>query len=117
YAGFTEAVIHERDVAEVIARALLDDSLLGRTIPVTGPEALRLDQMVPIVGEVLGRPLRYQEIPVEVAAQGMIRNGLDERFVHALLARYERETRRPAMVTDDVEKILGRPARTFAAWV
>jgi uncharacterized protein YbjT (DUF2867 family) len=117
HAGFAEAVIHERDVAEVIAQALLDDSLVGRRIPITGPEALRLDEMVPIIGSVLGRPLRFQEVPAEAAAQGMIRNGLDERFVRALMARYQRETQRPATVTDDVGKILGRPARTFATWV
>jgi uncharacterized protein YbjT (DUF2867 family) len=117
YAGFAEAVIHERDVAEVIAQALLDDSLVGRRIAISGPEALRLDQMVPIIGSVLGRPLRFQEVPAEMAAQGMIRNGLDERFVRALMVRYQRETQRPATVTDEVEKILGRRARTFATWV
>lgn len=117
YAGFTEAVIHQRDIAEVIARALLDDALVGRRITITGPQALRLDELVSIIGEVIGRPLRFQEVPAEMAAQGMIRNGLDERFVHALLARYERESHRPAAVTDEVEQILGRPARTFATWV
>ncbi|GAA4736856.1 SDR family oxidoreductase [Phytohabitans rumicis] len=117
YAGFAEAVIHERDVAEVIARALLDDSLVGRRIPITGPKALRLDQMVPIIGSVLGRPLLFQEVPAELAAQGMIRNGLDEGFVRALMARYQREMQRSATVTDEVEKVLGRPARTFATWV
>jgi uncharacterized protein YbjT (DUF2867 family) len=117
YAGFAEAVIHERDVAEVIAHALLDNSLLGRRIPITGPEALRLDEMVPIVGAVIGRPLLFQEIPAGIAAQAMTRNGLDARFVDALMARYEREMRRPATVTGDVERILGRPARTFATWV
>ncbi|WP_173079789.1 NAD(P)H-binding protein [Phytohabitans rumicis] len=117
YPGFAEAVIHERDVAEVIARALLDDSLLGRKIPITGPEALRLDELVPIIGEVIGRPLRFQEVPAEMAAQAMTRNGLDAGFVQALMARYQRETQRPATVTDEVAKILGRPARTFADWV
>jgi uncharacterized protein YbjT (DUF2867 family) len=117
YAGFAEAVIHERDVSEVIARTLLDGSIVNRAIPITGPEALRLDQLVPIIGSVLGRPLRFEEVPAEMAEQGMIRNGLDERFVRALMARYQREMQRPATVTDEVEKILGRPARTFATWV
>jgi uncharacterized protein YbjT (DUF2867 family) len=117
YGQFTEAVIHERDVAEVIAQALQDDRLIGRRIPVTGPEALRLDELVPIIAEVIGRPLRFQEVPAELAAQAMIRNGLDERFVRALMARYQRETGQPATVTDEVEKVLGRPARTFATWV
>ncbi|MFF2551291.1 SDR family oxidoreductase [Nocardia sp. NPDC058058] len=116
YGGFAEAVIHERDVAELIARALLDDSLLGRKIAITGPEALRLDAMVPILGAAIGRPLHFQEVPPEMAAQGMIRNGLDERFVHTLLARYHRELNRPATVTTEIESILGHPARTFATW-
>ncbi|MGW0252457.1 SDR family oxidoreductase [Nocardia goodfellowii] len=116
YAGFAEAVIDERDVAEVIARALVDDTLLGRTIPLTGPEALRLDDMVAILGTALGRPLRFEEVPADVAAQGMVRAGLDERFVQALLARYRREMDRPAIVTTEVATILGRPARTFATW-
>jgi hypothetical protein len=33
------------------------------------------------------------------------------------MARYERGAGRPAEVTDQVERILGRPARTFAEWV
>ncbi|MCJ0875723.1 NAD(P)H-binding protein [Streptomyces sp. AP-93] len=117
YGGFAEAVIHERDVAEVTARALMDDSLLGRRIPITGPEALRPDEMLPIIGAAIDRPLRFQEVPAEMAARGMIRNGLDERFVQALMARYEREMARPATVTAEVEAILGRPARPFTAWV
>ncbi|WP_067702998.1 SDR family oxidoreductase [Nocardia jejuensis] len=117
FPGFAEAVIHERDVAEVIARALLgDDALLGRRIEVTGPEALRFDEMVPILGAVIGRPLRYQEVPAELATEAMIRNGLDENFAHALVARFERESTRPATVSTEVEAILGRPALTFAEW-
>ncbi|MEU0544969.1 NAD(P)H-binding protein [Nocardia sp. NPDC005978] len=117
YGGFAEAVIHERDVAAVIARALLDDALLGRRMSITGPEALRLDEMVPIIGAAIGRPLRFQEVPAEAAAQAMIRNGLGEQFVRALMARYRREMERPATVTTEVETILGRPARGFADWV
>jgi uncharacterized protein YbjT (DUF2867 family) len=117
YGGFAEAVIHERDVAEVIARALLDDTLLGRRIPITGPEPLRLDEMVPIIGAVIGRPLRFQEIPAATAIEAITRNGVDEGFVRALMARYERGMRQPATVAGEVEKILGRPARSFATWV
>jgi hypothetical protein len=37
--------------------------------------------------------------------------------VEALLARYAREVGQPAPVTGEVERILGRPARTYAEWV
>jgi hypothetical protein len=52
--------------------------------------------MVAIIGEVLGRPLRYQEVPPEAAGQGMTASGLPEPFVQALMARYAREASEPA---------------------
>jgi hypothetical protein len=33
------------------------------------------------------------------------------------MARYAREVSQPAPVTGEVERILGRPARTYAQWV
>ncbi|MFI6773165.1 SDR family oxidoreductase [Nocardia sp. NPDC050412] len=117
FAEFAEPLIHEWDVADVIARAMVDDALLGRTIPITGPEALRMDQLVAIIGETLDRPLGFQEVPSEMAAKGMIAHGLDKRFVDALMARYAREIKQPLTVTSNVEDILGRPALPFATWV
>jgi hypothetical protein len=66
---------------------------------------------------VLGRSLRYQELPPEVVRQGMVQQGIPEAFVEALMARYPREVGQPAPVTGEVERILGRPARTYAEWV
>ncbi|MBF6338214.1 NAD(P)H-binding protein [Nocardia abscessus] len=117
YASFAEAVIHEQDVADVLARAMWDETLLGRRIPVTGPEAVTLRQMVAAIGEALGRPLRYQEIPADIAARRMIEHGLGEGFVHALLDRYARELERTPMVTGEVAVVLGRPPRPFTTWV
>jgi uncharacterized protein YbjT (DUF2867 family) len=117
YATFAEAPIHERDLAAVIAWALLDDHLLGQRISVTGPQSLTHEQMVTTIGEVIGRPLRYQEISPEIARQGMVQQGFPEPFVAALLARYARGVGQPAPTTGEVEQILGRPARTYAEWV
>jgi hypothetical protein len=66
--------------------------------------------MVAIIGEVLGRPLRYQEIAPGVATQGMVAHGFPDPFVQALMARYARDVRQPAPVTGEVERALGRPA-------
>jgi uncharacterized protein YbjT (DUF2867 family) len=117
YASFAEALIHERDLAGVGARALLTDALVGRRPVLTGPQSLTHQQMVAIIGEVLGRPLRYQEIPTAVAMRGMVQHGLHEPFVEALMARYARGVGQAAPVTGEVERILGRPARTYARWV
>jgi uncharacterized protein YbjT (DUF2867 family) len=117
YATFAEAPIHERDLAEVGARALLTDELVGRRLELTGPQSLTHEQMVATIGGVIGRPLRYQEIPPEAAKQGMVQHGFPEPFVEALMARYARDVGQPAPTTGEVEKILGQPARTYAEWV
>jgi uncharacterized protein YbjT (DUF2867 family) len=117
YAAFAESEIDPRDLAEVAARALLTDDLVGRRLQLTGPQSLTHEEMVATIGSVIGRSLRYQEVPPEAARQGMVANGLPEPFVEALMARYARGVGQAAPVTGEVEKILGRPAHTYAEWV
>jgi uncharacterized protein YbjT (DUF2867 family) len=117
YADFAEAPLDERDLAEVIAHALTTDTLDGRRVEVTGPRSHTHDELVAIIGDVLGRPLRYQEIPPEQAIAHFVRAGLPEPFAHALMARYARGAGLPATVTGEVDKILRRPARTYPDWV
>ena len=118
HAGFEESPIHEHDLAEVAAHALLTDDLLGRRPVLTGPESLSHQRMVAIIGEVLGRPLRFEEVPADVAARGMLQRGFPEPFVRALMARFAAHLDRPQFPpTDEVARILGRPPRGFADWV
>jgi uncharacterized protein YbjT (DUF2867 family) len=113
YAGFAEALVHEKDVAETIARALQDEAFTGRYVPVAGPQNLTHAQAVAAIGRAIGRPLRYEEIPAEVAAQGMVRSGgLPEPFVRALMARYARGEGTPAQGIG----VSGPPRRPFAQW-
>ncbi|MFE3450057.1 NAD(P)H-binding protein [Nonomuraea sp. NPDC059194] len=116
YAGFAETPIDERDLAAVAAHALLTDDLVNQRTYLTGPQALTHAQMVEIIGRTIGRPLSYTEVPPEAAAQGLIARGIPEPFVTALMARYARDLGKSPRVTDDVARILGRPAHTFASW-
>ncbi|WP_152691119.1 NAD(P)H-binding protein [Jiangella alkaliphila] len=117
YPDVSESPIHEHDIASVAVHALLTDDLVGRRVELTGPQTLTHAEMVGVIGDVLGRPLRYEELDPGVAAERMVAHGLPEPFVTALLARYARiaGTRQPP--SDDVEKVLGRPAVAFAQWV
>ncbi|NUT46353.1 MAG: NAD(P)H-binding protein [Saccharothrix sp.] len=116
HADFAEAPLDERDLAEVLAHALTTDTLDGRRVELTGPASHTHREMVAIIGDALGRPLRHQEIPPDQAGEHLIRAGLPPAFVHALMARYARGAGLPATVTDEVHRILGRPARTLARW-
>jgi uncharacterized protein YbjT (DUF2867 family) len=114
YATASTAPIIDRDISAVAAKALLTDGLVGRKIPMTGPQAFTNTEMVEIIGSVLGRPLRYQEIPAEMVRQRFIGLGFSAEFADAYIAFLEATVEKPALVTHEVEKILGRPAETFA---
>jgi uncharacterized protein YbjT (DUF2867 family) len=117
YPTFAEAPIHEQDVAGIAARAMLTDELVGRKLQLTGPQALTQEQMITIVGEVLGRPLRFQQIPPQIARQHMIEAGFAPALADTLLTWWARGADRTALVTNEVQQILGSPARPYASWV
>jgi uncharacterized protein YbjT (DUF2867 family) len=85
YAGATSAPIHERDLAEVAARALLTDDLLGARPSLTGPDSLTQAKMVETIGGAIGRPLRYTEIPREAALGHMVERGFPEPIANTML--------------------------------
>ncbi|WP_026932037.1 NAD(P)H-binding protein [Glycomyces tenuis] len=116
FPDFTEAAIDPRDVAEVAARALTDDDLLGTKPVLTGPEAISHTEMVTALAEATGRPLRYRAIgPVEAVAQ-IAAMGLPPELAASFIARYAAFDGRPATVTGEVERLLGRPARSYRDW-
>ena len=117
YAAASSAPIVESDISAVAARALLTDELVGQRIPLTGPQALTNSELAEVIGAVLGRPLRYQEAPPDVVRQRFIGLGFPAEFADAYVAMLAQTLDKPALVTSDVEKILGRPALSFADWV
>lgn len=117
YAAASTAPIIESDIAAVAARALLTDELVGQRIPLTGPQAFTNSELVGVIGAELGRPLQYREVPAEVVRQRFIDLGFGAEFADAYNAMLAETLDKPALVTHDVEKILGRPALTFAQWL
>lgn len=117
YAGSADAPIHEREVAAVAARALLDADLDGEVIEMTGPESLTRAQMVETIGRVIGRPIRFEEIPPAAARQAMVERGMAADRVDLALSMMARSVGRPAILADGVERMLNRRPASFAEWV
>ena len=117
YAAASTAPIVESDIAAVAARALLTDELVGQRIPLTGPQAFTNEELVDVIGAVLGRRLQYREIPADVVRQRFIGLGFGAEFADAYTSMLAETLDKPALVTHDVEKILGRTATPFAHWV
>ncbi|CDO86006.1 nucleoside-diphosphate sugar epimerase [Mycobacterium triplex] len=117
YAAASTAPIVESDIAAVAARALLTDDLVAQRVPLTGPQSLTNSELVGVIGAVLGRPLQYREIPAEAVRQRFIDLGFGAEFGDAYTAMLAETLDHPALVTHDVEKILGRAPQSFAQWV
>ncbi|WP_262700436.1 MULTISPECIES: NAD(P)H-binding protein [Streptomyces] len=117
YAGAQMALIHEADMGEVCARALLADDLVGKAPELTGPESLSFADQVRVIGEAIGRPLRYEEIPHEAARERMSGGFVTPEMADSLLRVFAELVDRPQEISPEVERITGRPGRTFAQWV
>jgi uncharacterized protein YbjT (DUF2867 family) len=117
YASASTAPIVESDIAAVAAQTLLTDELVGQKIPLTGPAAFTNPELVEIIGSALDRPLRYQEVAPESVRERFISVGFAAEFADAYIAFLAATADKPALVTHEVEKILGRPAQSFAHWV
>jgi uncharacterized protein YbjT (DUF2867 family) len=117
YAAASSAPIVEADIAAVAAQALLTDDFVGQQIPLTGPQALTNAELVEVIGTVLRRPLRYAEVPPDAVRQRFIDIGLGAEFADAYTSMLAGAVDNPALVTREVEKIIGRPATPFARWV
>ena len=116
YTRASVSAVHERDVAAVAARVLVDGGHAGRVYDLTGPSSLTAAEQVRTLGEALGRPLVVEDVdPAPVQAQ--LSRFMDGEFVAALFGLMAEAVGKPAPVNDVVEQITGRPARTYATWV
>ncbi|CAO5241991.1 NAD(P)H-binding protein [Frankia sp. AgKG'84/4] len=113
------APIHERDIAAVSVLALLQPGHEGASYPLTGPESLTRRDQLDLIGQAAGRPVRLAEIsPDQARAEMLARFGGpgSAGIVDALLGYQRDQVGVPAQVTDTVQAVTGRPARTFATW-
>jgi uncharacterized protein YbjT (DUF2867 family) len=75
-----------RDIAAVAARLLLDPSWSGQdSVPVLGPEDLSFNDMAQIMSEVLGKPVRFQQIPFAAYRAQLIERGMSEAFAQGMV--------------------------------
>ncbi|GHO94584.1 NmrA family transcriptional regulator [Reticulibacter mediterranei] len=75
-----------RDIATVAARLLLDHFWSGQgSVPILGPEDLSFNDMAHIMSEVLGRLIRFQQIPGEAFKADLIQRGMSEAMAQGML--------------------------------
>ncbi|MGP4101524.1 NmrA family NAD(P)-binding protein [Nonomuraea sp. KM90] len=125
--------VDESDIGAVAATVLTEDGHAGESYHLTGPEVLTARQMVAIIGEATGRSLRFEELTPDQVRQewsipgrrpdlsvfrvlGQAASSGAADPVELLLQLYGTPNEYGTTLTDHVERVTGRPPRTYAEW-
>lgn len=108
--------IHEADIAAVAAHLLGTATHLGRSLELSGPEAISPREQIAVLSDVLGREIAVREIDAETAVAGMTGPFMPEETARAILRSWASALDEPAPVTTTVEDVTGIPPRTFRRW-
>jgi uncharacterized protein YbjT (DUF2867 family) len=114
YGQAATAPVDARDIAAVAVRALLDRHV-GKAYVLTGPQSLTQIDRVRIIGETIGRPLRFEEQPRKQFRDQLLQ-GAPPPAVDFLLDMLASMDGMTAEVLPTVEEVTGRPAFTYAQW-
>ena len=112
------SMVDTRDVAAVAAVVLTEPGHAAACYDVTGPEALSYADVAAKLAGVTGRPITYVAAPDDAVRQALLGAGLNDWFASALVGLYQDYRRSgtsgyAAQVTDTIERVTGRPARSL----
>ncbi|RKE17756.1 NAD(P)H-binding protein [Streptomyces sp. TLI_171] len=108
--------VHQRDLAEVAVRALLDPAHAGRAYALTGPQSLTQRDRARLIGRAIGREVPFEEVRPEELRRALLAQGLPADVPDRLIGYAAACLAEPGPTTDTVARLLGRPALAFADW-
>lgn len=101
------------DIADVAVAALTERGHDGKTYELTGPRALTFGEATAMMAAASGRPLRYESVSFEAYGELLAPHMAAPEiafFLDLFRALLDGHNASP---TDDVARVLGRPARDF----
>jgi uncharacterized protein YbjT (DUF2867 family) len=112
-----QSLVDVRDLTEVAFQVLMATEHQGQVYELTGPEELSYHDVAQHLSTITGNKVTYIPVPNEAALQGMIDSGMPEWTAKALSELYSVfATGKYANTNKNIQRILGKPATTFAAW-
>jgi uncharacterized protein YbjT (DUF2867 family) len=115
FADVRVATIDPLDVAAVSARALTSSDHEGRSYRLSGPDSLLPADRARVLGEVLGRELRFEGQPDVEAREEMLAS-MPAEYVDAFFSFFADGKLDESEVRDTVERVTGRRPRSFEQW-
>ncbi len=103
------------DIAEVVTTILLNDTFNREIVEATGPELITFMDAVKSIAKTTERSLNFHNITLEQYVGEMKRMQLPDNFVWLIEYLFTHVLTNPKnqKISYDIEKVLGRKARTF----
>lgn len=113
-----EPFIDVDDIADVVVAALARADLRNLVLEITGPQLLSFEACVKAIAEATGRDIRFASAPIDDYLLGAKAQGLPDDIAWLINELFENVLDgRNESTTDMIEKVLGRPAKSFQQYV
>jgi uncharacterized protein YbjT (DUF2867 family) len=113
-----EPFIDAEDIADVAASALTTDEHAGAVYELTGPRLMSFADAVAEIATAVDREIRYVPVSAQRFASALTERGAPAEYARMLAALLDEVfDGRRAVLTDDVERVLGRAPRDFRRYV
>lgn len=113
----TEPIIDVDDIADVVVTALTSPGHEGRVLELTGPELLTFHDIAATLSQAAGRTVTYRPLTPEQYRQASLDEGMPPDLADMLTDLFAHIfDGHNSALTDTVAEVLGRPARSFAAF-
>jgi uncharacterized protein YbjT (DUF2867 family) len=112
-----QSLVDVRDIAAVAVKVLTEPGHEGQVYEITGPESLSYADVAATLTRVLGKPVRYVDVPPEAARESMLKAGMPQWNADAVTELYGVfATGTFGYTTDVVIQITGQPPIRFEQW-
>ena len=104
------------DIADVVTAALTGDQHNGKTYEVTGPRKITFAEAIAEISKATGRPISYHPITLKEYTEIMKNAGLPADYIWLFEYLFREVLGNPnnQVVSNDVERVLGRKAKDFS---
>ena len=82
----------------------------------TGPQSLTQREKARLLGEAIGREVSWVEVAPEQLRQALLAQGVPEDVPDRIIGYWADHVGRQEPSSPALERLLGRPALTFAEW-
>ncbi|MEX0313108.1 MAG: NmrA family NAD(P)-binding protein [Allomuricauda sp.] len=119
YADVKVPYVDADDIAEVAVEALIDQKHNGKIYELTGGRFLTFREVITEIAEATGREIAFTPIGLPAYTQMLKEHGVPEDYVWLINYLFTEVLDNEAnqVMTDDVEKVLGRKPKDFSTYV